>query len=122
MEYQISLDLDSDNDGINDVDEALGTDANDDGRADGTVGNTLTTNGIPSSAGTGLTPPNTDGTGDSNPYDVDSDGDTTSDLVEAGLDQPTIDVNNDGVVDGNDDPDFDGILSEVDGLPNVWGR
>ena len=47
------LDLDADNDGIYDVVEAGGTDANGDGIADGTVNNTT---GIPTSAGTGITP------------------------------------------------------------------
>ena len=115
------LDLDSDNDGINDVIEADGTDVNGDGQADGIVGTTPGTNGIPSSAGTGLTAPNTDATGNTDPYDLDSDGDGTSDLIEAGLDQPAIDLNNDGIVDGNTDPDGDGILSPVDVLPNLFG-
>ena len=43
------LDLDSDNDGINDVDEANGVDLDGDGMADGAV----STTGIPSTAGLG---------------------------------------------------------------------
>jgi hypothetical protein len=59
------LDLDSDNDGINDVDEAIGTDIDGDGMADGIVSPT----GIPSTAGLGLTPPDTDNDNKPNPYD-----------------------------------------------------
>jgi hypothetical protein len=114
------LDLDSDNDGINDVTEAGGTDTNNDGQADGAIGTTPTTNGVPASAVQGLTPPNTDGTGGSNPYDLDSDGDGLTDLQEAGT-NPGLDTNGDGVIDGTDDPDNDGILSPVDGLPNLYG-
>ncbi|WP_373456496.1 beta strand repeat-containing protein, partial [uncultured Tenacibaculum sp.] len=73
------IDLDSDNDGIYDVVEANGTDINNDGFADG-IPNTST--GIPSSAGTGLTVPNTDGTDRGNPYDLDSDDDGCSDSNE----------------------------------------
>jgi hypothetical protein len=69
------LDLDSDNDGINDVIEADGTDANNDGIADGTPN----AQGIPASAGTGLTVPDTDGDSRPNPYDLDSDNDGIND-------------------------------------------
>ena len=41
-------------------------------------------NGVPTSANGGVTPPNTDGTGGSNPYDTDSDGDGISDSIEKG--------------------------------------
>jgi large repetitive protein len=111
-----SLDLDSDNDGINDVKEAGGTDVNGDGMADGTPNAT----GIPATVGIGLTPPNTDNTGGSDPYDLDSDNDGITDLVENGL-PPTLDTNGDGKIDGALDPDGDGILSAVDGLPNTRG-
>ncbi|WP_337045235.1 hypothetical protein [Emticicia sp. 17c] len=113
-----SLDLDSDNDGINDVIEAHGTDTNGDGMADGAVNSA----GIASTAGNGLTPPNTDGTGGSDPYDLDSDNDGTSDLAEGGI-SSSLDANGDGRVDcvSNCDPDGDGILTPVDGLPNTRG-
>lgn len=107
------LDLDSDNDGINDVNEANGTDANFDGFADGTPDPVT---GIPASAGSGLTPPNTDGTGGTNPYDLDSDNDGLTDFTESGT-NPALDANGDGVVDGTADPDLDGILTPVDGVP-----
>ncbi|MDI9865666.1 hypothetical protein QM480_15080 [Flectobacillus sp. DC10W] len=111
------LDLDSDNDGINDVDEANGIDDNGDGMADGLVSPT----GIPSTAGLGLTPPDTDNDSKPNPYDLDSNNDGVSDLEEGGL-NPNLDANGDGIVDciTNCDPDGDGILTPVDGLPNVW--
>jgi hypothetical protein len=110
------LDLDSDNDGINDVREAGGTDANGDGIADGTPN---ATTGIPASAGTGLTPPDTDGDTRPNPYDLDSDNDGINDLVESG--NPTlVDANGDGLVDGTD-PDGDGILGAADAVPATRG-
>ncbi len=75
-------DLDSDNDGITDVIESGGTDIDQDGRADGAVGTTPTTLGVPSSAGTGTTPANTDGGGTPNHLDLDSDEDGCFDALE----------------------------------------
>ncbi|NBA78864.1 tandem-95 repeat protein, partial [Emticicia sp. ODNR4P] len=113
------IDLDSDNDGANDVIEANGTDSDGDGMADGVVSAT----GIPSSAGAGLTPPDTDNDTHANPYDLDSNNDGVFDLVEAGGLNPYLDADNNGIVDclTNCDPDGDGILTPVDGLPNTWG-
>ena len=111
------LDLDSDNDGINDVNEANGTDANFDGFADGTPDPVT---GIPATAGSGITPANTDATGGTNPYDLDSDGDSLTDFTESGTD-PSLDANEDGVVDGTADPDLDGILTPVDATPATIG-
>jgi hypothetical protein len=112
------LDLDSDNDGMNDVVEAGGTDADGNGNADGIV----SISGIPASAGTGLSPPNTDAQGGANPYDLDSDNDGLLDLIEGGL-ANSLDANADGLVDcsSNCDPDNDGILTPVDSIPNIWG-
>jgi hypothetical protein len=107
--------LDSDNDGINDVIETNGTDANKDGIADGTV----SPQGIPSSAGTGSTPPDTDGDSRPNPYDLDSDNDGINDLVESG-NPLLVDANGDGKVDGTD-PDKDGILGAADAVPATRG-
>ncbi len=109
-----SLDLDADNDGINDVREVGGTDANGDGVADG-ISNAQ---GIPASAGSGLTPPDIDGDGQRDFQDLDSDNDTISDLVESGSNAP--DVDKDGTVDGAD-TDKDGIRDLVDGKPNAFG-
>jgi large repetitive protein len=74
-----SLDLDSDGDGVSDVDEAGGVDTNHDGIADGSVGPT----GIPSSAGSGATPPDSDGDGIPDPLDPDSDNDGVGDQLDA---------------------------------------
>ncbi|MFK7934014.1 MAG: lamin tail domain-containing protein, partial [Saprospiraceae bacterium] len=108
------LDLDSDNDGINDVIEADGIDNNNDGLADGAVGTTPTTNGIPTTAGTGLLPPDTDGDGIVDHSDLDSDDDSISDLIEGGSGAPDADDN--GVAD-EPDTDGDGIVDSVDGAP-----
>jgi hypothetical protein len=112
------LDLDSDNDGMNDVVEAGGTDADGNGNADGII----SISGIPASAGSGLSPPNTDAQGGANPYDLDSDNDGLLDLIEGGL-ANSLDANDDGLVDcsTNCDPDNDGILTPVDAIPNIWG-
>ncbi|MEP6582866.1 MAG: hypothetical protein ABJA90_01315 [Ginsengibacter sp.] len=106
------IDLDSDNDGIPDVREVGGTDANNDGKIDGFVDansdgisdNILLVNAL-LKTGADI---NNDGKADSypnknmdkdskaNPYDVDSDGDGIVDVIEAGLP----DANLDGFVDG----------------------
>ena len=113
------LDLDSDNDGINDVDEGLGIDLNRDGMADGIV----SVDGIPATALGGLVLSALDIDLDSlpNPYDLDGNNDGMFDLVENGL-NANLDLDNNGVVDcsSNCDPDGDGILTPVDGLPNTW--
>jgi large repetitive protein len=110
-------DLDSDNDGINDVREANGTDANGDGRADGAVN----ASGVPNSppAG-GLVPPDTDGDMKPDFRDLDSDNDGINDVVEAGLADP----DNNGIVGMGQiptDTDNDGIADVVDGAPAAFG-
>lgn len=73
-------DLDSDGDGISDVREAQFSDTNWDGRVDGplnTDGRNTALAGLPS-----LNIPNTDGSGRTNPYDIDSDDDGIPDNVE----------------------------------------
>ena len=114
------LDYDSDGDGIKDVIEAGGTDANNDGKADGSVN----TSGVPSSAGSGLTPADTDSDGLANPYDTDSDGDTVLDAVDQCrlvpgsvlLNGCPVDSDGDGVFDtlGDLDDDNDGILDTIE--------
>jgi hypothetical protein len=104
------VDLDSDNDGINDVREANGTDANGDGLADGTTG----TNGIRSSVVPGgLVPPDTDGDTVPDFRDLDSDNDGVNDVRENG----GADSDNNGIADGTD-TDGDGIRSSADGSPS----
>ncbi len=105
------LDTDSDGDGISDVTEAGGTDADRDGKADGAPD----VNGIPASASVGLSPPNTDGTGASNPYDTDSDGDGILDAIEKGTGVTLADTDNDNIPDYLDtDSDGDGISDAIE--------
>jgi gliding motility-associated-like protein len=105
------LDTDSDGDGISDVIEAGGTDADRDGKADGAPD----VNGIPASASGGLSPPNTDGTGNSNPYDTDSDGDGILDAIEKGTGATLADTDNDLIPDYLEtDSDDDGISDAIE--------
>ncbi|WP_165731953.1 T9SS type A sorting domain-containing protein [Polaribacter sp. 20A6] len=105
------LDLDSDGDGISDVIEAGGTDTDGDSMADGGAGITPTTSGIPSSAGTGNTPPDTDTDNIPNYLDLDSDNDGIYDILEAG----GTDDNADGIADNTSDSDNDGLADIYDG-------
>ncbi len=98
-------DLDSDGDGILDVTEAQFTDANRDARVDGAI-NTNGRNTALAALGS-LTIPNTDGTGRSNPFDIDSDDDGIPDNVEgmstAGYLLPAAaDADGDGINDSYD--------------------
>ncbi|QLG46322.1 T9SS type B sorting domain-containing protein [Costertonia aggregata] len=140
-----SRDLDSDNDGIADVIEAGGTDDNNDGLADDTDGDTTNNNGIPSTAGAGLNPINSDSDDLNDIVDIDSDDDGIPDNVEA---QPTdtylgpsgagtgmTDANTNGVddnyengtnigivpenTDGDDDPDYIDEDSDNDTITDV---
>ncbi|BDB52317.1 hypothetical protein GENT11_06290 [Flavobacterium ammonificans] len=110
------LDSDSDNDGISDVKEAGGTDSDNDGRVDGGVD----ADGVPTSANGGLTPPNTDGTGGTNPYDIDSDGDGIPDTIEKGANgNAPVDTDGDNIPDYLDlDSDGDGISDAIEKGPN----
>ncbi|SFM14391.1 Ig-like domain-containing protein [Marinobacter zhejiangensis] len=92
------LDLDADNDGIPDVTESGGNDSGNGTLGAGDPGN----NGVPSSGP--LSPVDTDGDGDDDYRDLDSDNDGVKDIVEAG----GSDSDNDGKVDGFSDPNGDG--------------
>ncbi len=113
------LDLDSDNDGIPDVVEAGGVDANGDGRIDnytdtdndGLSQNVDANNTGQPGSGNGLGLPDTDGDGIPNYIDLDSDNDGIADVLEAG----GADANNDGKIDGYTDSDADGLADAVDG-------
>ena len=110
------LDLDSDNDGIPDVVEAGGVDADGDGHLDNFVdvdgdglsdqvdGNLSPLNGAYNS-GLGLGLPDYDGDGVPNYLDLDSDNDGIPDAVEVGAP----DINNDGKPDGFVDLNHDGL-------------
>jgi uncharacterized repeat protein (TIGR01451 family) len=111
-----SKDRDSDNDGIPDVVEAGGSDANNDGVIDGftdTDGDGLSDNVDPTTGGTPLPVPNTDGTGGPDYLDIDSDGDGITDTTEAGA-TPNAPVDTDG--DGR--PDYRDIDADDDGIPD----
>lgn len=107
-------DLDSDNDGVNDVVEGAETDADGNGLIDGTPD--PVTGQIP---GADNAAPNTDGTGLPDYRDLDSDGDSINDIVESG--QGYLDGNNDGAIDTTTDTDNDGIPNVADGLPAAFG-
>ncbi len=121
-------DLDSDNDGINDIVEngnPAVVDANGDGMVDGVdndkdgiLGGADTNDGVFGSPGSPA-PVNSDNDPLPNFQDLDSDNDSVSDLVESGQTGYT-DSPEDGVVDGPD-TDGDGIQDSVDGAPNTFG-
>ena len=139
------LDLDSDNDGIPDVIESGGTDSDRDGRADGTVGTGVNDNGIPSSAGTGNTPTNSDGDSILDYLDIDADNDGIPDNIEgqttsgyiapSGVGTGITDANNNGVddnyesggnigleptnTDNTDNPDYIDADSDNDGVNDI---
>ncbi|WP_340914425.1 T9SS type A sorting domain-containing protein [Polaribacter butkevichii] len=138
------LDLDSDNDGITDVVESGGKDNNKDGIADGNVGNTTTTLGIPSSANTGNTPANTDGDRFPDFIDIDADNDGIPDNIEAqtttnyiapsGIGSNMDDTNHNGIddvyennntgltpvdTDNDDSPDYLDSDADNDGIADI---
>jgi len=101
-----ALDLDSDNDGIADIVEAGGSDLNNDGVVDisvGTVNSDTDGDGWPDPAdnnigGNPWPVPDTDGDGRPDFQDIDSDGDNVFDVIE-GVGASGIDENGDGQVD-----------------------
>lgn len=113
------LDLDSDNDGIPDVVEAGGVDANADGKidnysdtdGDGLSQNLDANNTGAAGSGVGLGMPDLDNDGVANFKDLDSDNDGIPDLIEV----YGVDVNNDGKIDVYSDSDADGYSDNVDG-------
>ncbi len=107
------LDLDSDNDGIPDVTEAGGDDANGDGIIDNfedVNGDGLSDNVDPDQGGTPLPVPDTDSDNIPDYLDLDSDNDGIPDVVEAG----GTDENGDGIIDNFEDVDGDGLSDNVD--------
>ncbi|NML20510.1 T9SS type A sorting domain-containing protein [Pseudoflavitalea sp. G-6-1-2] len=110
------FDLDSDNDGIPDVVEAGGVDANGDGKIDNytdTDNDGLSQNvdkavGVAGSLGLGI--PDFDGDGIPNMFDLDSDNDGIPDIREV----LGADSNNDGKVDATTDVDKDGLMDIYD--------
>lgn len=112
------LDRDSDNDGIPDVVESAGVDANGDGRidnyndtdVDGFSQNVDGNNTGHLISGNGLGRLDLDGDGLPNFLDLDADGDGIPDIIEAG----GTDTNNNGIVDTFTDPDLDGYTNILD--------
>ena len=100
------LDTDSDQDGLSDVFETGGIDADDDARADGAVG----ANGLVDGATVAAPLLDTDADGTPNYLDLDSDDDGIVDLVESG----GVDADGDGLVDAFLDSDGDGIPDTAD--------
>lgn len=106
-------DLDSDNDGITDIIEAGGTDSNRDGRSDSTTdtdGDGMTNTYDPGSGGASQPVTDTDGDGVPDFRDLDSDGDSVTDIIEGG----GTDRDGDGQSDSSKDTDKDGIPDPYD--------
>ena len=96
------FDVDSDNDGIPDVVEAGNQDANADGKVDslnanGTLINDVDQDGWADNLGI-LSPEDTDGDGNLNYLDLDTDNDGVADIIESG----GVDSNGDALIDALD--------------------
>jgi hypothetical protein len=117
------LDKDSDNDGIPDVVEAGGVDANGDGTIDnytdtdndGLSQNVDANNTGASGSGTGLGLPDLDGDGVPNYIDLDSDNDGIPDVSEAF----GTDAAHDGKIDGFADTNGNGFSDNAEGSVNA---
>ncbi len=128
------LDVDSDNDGITDVTEAGGTDADNDGRIDGFVD--ADSDGFADSVDTddNTTPAALDGTGtplpkddfdnDGRPdyLDIDSDNDGITDATEAGGTDDDANGEIDGFTDTNGDGFDDATAASPLPIPNTDGN
>jgi hypothetical protein len=130
------FDLDSDNDGIYDVIEAGGIDANNNGRIDN-ASMVLRTGPDTNGDGRADSYPfrNMDNDGRPNPYDLDSDGDGITDLreasysdidfngmIDAGISRHAVVLNSDGTgpLDYLDiDSDDDGVPDNIEGLATI---
>ncbi|WP_420581730.1 T9SS type A sorting domain-containing protein [Reichenbachiella sp.] len=112
--FRDAADLDSDGDGITNLLEAGGTDADGDGKIDNFVdsdGDGLADIIDPDNGGSPLVIPDTDGDGIDDYLDVDSDNDGITDAVENG----GADTDGNGKVDGFEiDTDGDGLPDSVD--------
>ncbi|HEY0110957.1 MAG TPA: hypothetical protein VGB67_15060, partial [Fibrella sp.] len=119
------MDRDSDNDGIADVVEAGGGDANGDGiidsytdsDADGFSDNVDANLSSHLTSGNGLGAVDSDGDGIPNYLDLDSDNDGVPDVAEV----YGADSNNNGLIDGFADSDGDGLANSIDGDANGDG-
>jgi len=105
------LDLDSDNDGLTDILESQGPEADLDG--DGQVDDLIDNNGDGLADVLALLPVvvgDNDADGIPDYLDLDSDNDGVLDIVEAGAE----DIDNDGMVDALMDTDADGVPDDID--------
>ncbi|WP_165749778.1 gliding motility-associated C-terminal domain-containing protein [Cellulophaga sp. Z1A5H] len=123
-----TVDLDDDNDGISDLDEANGIDPSADDDNDGVPNHSDDDPADPLVGDVnGTTEPafDFDGDGIPNHFDIDADNDGIVDVVEAG--NGDLDTNNDGVIDGLDtgfaDIDDNGQADDAEGTtpPNTDG-
>ncbi|HDZ04219.1 hypothetical protein LCGC14_0068450 [marine sediment metagenome] len=123
-----TIDLDDDNDGISDLDEANGIDPSADDDNDGVPNHSDDDPNDPLVGDVnGTTEPafDFDGDGIPNHFDLDGDNDGIFDVYEAGND--ALDTNNDGVIDSNDtgfaDADNNGQADDSEGTtpPNTDG-
>ncbi|MBU2975789.1 gliding motility-associated C-terminal domain-containing protein [Zobellia sp. B3R18] len=123
-----TIDLDDDNDGISDVDEANGIDPSADDDNDGVPNHSDDDPSNPAIGDVnGTTEPafDFDGDGIPNHFDIDADNDGIVDVVEAG--NGDLDTNNDGVIDSIDtgfaDADDNGQADSSEGTtpPNTDG-
>ena len=107
------LDLDSDNDGISDAVERaeVNLDLDTDGRIDNLIDENL--DGLDDRVSINSVPVDTDDDGIPDFRDLDSDGDTVTDLQEVGLLE--FDSDGDGQLDNLTDSDSDGFADNVDG-------
>ncbi|MGF1535598.1 MAG: tandem-95 repeat protein [Elainellaceae cyanobacterium] len=105
-------DLDSDNDGINDVEEGGGRDADGNGLVDGPDADG---DGVSDVVRQGTPPPDTDGDNRPDFQDLDADNDGVPDLIESGVD-PAQDPDSNGAID-KPDSDGDGISDPLDARP-----
>lgn len=123
-----SLDLDSDNDGITDLIEAGGSDADGDGRVDGFTDSDddgLTDLLDPDDGGTPLADLDSDGDGIVNRLDLDSDNDGITDIVEAQASGSFVspsdtDTDGDGL-DDSFDPDNGGTAITLNNQDGAGG-
>ncbi len=107
------VDLDADNDGIPDIVESGGLDANNDGKVDDATDSD--SDGIadtidPDNGGTALTITDTDSDGLPDYRDLDADNDGIPDIIEVG----GRDINGDGLADNSSDNDADGWSNTFD--------
>ena len=121
-------DLDSDNDGLTDLVEGGSDPSIVDTNGDGVYDAPVDANGVPTTANGGVTPPDTDGDGDPDFLDLDSNNDGTPDAPaapDADLDgiPDALEMGSDPAnpidTDGDGTPDYLDTDSDNDGIPDA---